>query len=97
MSNFVHVGKVQPADPRRDDRVLTVGVRADLGEVMVSVDGRNQPVPPLTPEQAKVLAGRIERAAAVASSLAEAYRSYQAALQEAEDTLAQAFSREVGA
>ncbi|WNM68999.1 hypothetical protein SEA_TRIBLETROUBLE_58 [Mycobacterium Phage TribleTrouble] len=92
MSNFVHIGRV--AAHRAD---VVVGVRADLGEVVVSIDGRNQPLPPLTPDNAKALAGHLERGAGVAKTLSDAYQTYQQQLKAAEDALTQAFSREVGA
>ncbi|ASR87230.1 hypothetical protein SEA_LASTHOPE_62 [Mycobacterium phage LastHope] len=105
-NNFVHVGKVSVPTGRKlvwpDSGVeaveVVVGVRADLGEVVVSIDGkRNGTLPSLTAGQAAELAVHLERAAGVASSLAEAYRTYQDALKSAEVDLAQAFAREAGA
>lgn len=105
-NNFVHVGEVTVPTGRPmkwpDSGVeairVVVGVRADLGEVVVSIDGqRNGSLPSLTASQAAELAVHLDRAAGVASSLAEAYQTYQATLQQAEATLAQAFSREASA
>ncbi|AJD82281.1 hypothetical protein PBI_KESHU_61 [Mycobacterium phage Keshu] len=99
-TNFVHVGKVDVPEPGRGVGEIVVGVRADLGRVVVSSadpDGRRGAVRPLTPEVAQAVAGHLVRAAGVAASLSEAHRVYAAALQQAEADLAAAFAREVNA
>ncbi|AEK08020.1 hypothetical protein ANAYA_61 [Mycobacterium phage Anaya] len=107
-NNFVHVGKVtvpvsrgsigKPRVPVVEDVEIVVGVRADLGEVVVSIDGqRNGTLPSLTGPQASALAELLDLAAGSAASLSEAYQTYQATLQQAEANLEKAFTREVGA
>ncbi|AEO94198.1 hypothetical protein CL60_gp42 [Mycobacterium phage BarrelRoll] len=102
--NFVHVGRVsvRPAGrggPFDDPAVeVVVGVRADLGHVVVNTNGhKGGGVPPLTPEQAAALALLVDRAAGVARELAAAYRTYQETVRAAEEKLAAAVNREVGA
>ncbi|ASR85659.1 hypothetical protein SEA_AMGINE_58 [Mycobacterium phage Amgine] len=98
MSNFVHVGRVSLTGRRgAEDVDVVVGVRADHGEVVLSVDGCQSPVPPLNVDQAQRLATLVASAATKASELAAAYRTYQSALQAAEDAFAEATRREVGA
>ncbi|AEK09870.1 hypothetical protein FGG30_gp058 [Mycobacterium phage Pixie] len=99
-SNFVHVGKVAVPEPGKGVGEVIVGVRADLGRVIVSStdpDGRRGAMRPLTPEETQKVAGHMMRAAGVAASLSEAHRVYAAALQQAEADLAAAFAREVSA
>uniref|UniRef100_A0AAU8GNZ3 Uncharacterized protein n=1 Tax=Mycobacterium phage Pharb TaxID=3136626 RepID=A0AAU8GNZ3_9VIRU len=99
-TNFVHVGKVDVPEPGKGVGEVIVGVRADLGRVVVSstdAEGRRGAVRPLPPEGAQKLAAHLTRAAGVAASLAEAHRTYAAALQQAEADLAAAFAREVNA
>lgn len=92
MSNFAHVGKVVvPSSGRTvEDVEVLVGVRADLGEVVVQVDGRTVALPSLPSEQAAAIGALLSRAAGAASELAAAYEAYQGALQAAEDRLAEA-------
>ncbi|AVO21996.1 hypothetical protein I5G90_gp42 [Mycobacterium phage Adonis] len=103
-NNFVHVGKVTV--PTRaswrvkavEDVEIVVGVRADLGEVVVSIDGqRNGTLPSLTGPQASALAELLDLAAGSAAALSEAYQTYQATLQQAEANLEKAFTREASA
>ncbi|AOQ29117.1 hypothetical protein SEA_ACTINUP_59 [Mycobacterium phage ActinUp] len=105
-NNFVHVGKVSVPTGRTlkwpDSGVeaveVVVGVRADLGEVVVAIDGkRNGALPSLTGPQASALAELLDLAAGSAASLSEAYQTYQATLQQAEANLEKAFTWEVGA
>ncbi|WNO27542.1 hypothetical protein SEA_AGEOFDAPAGE_62 [Mycobacterium phage Ageofdapage] len=103
-NNFVHVGKVtvEPArlvgGVRKAGAEVIVGVRADLGEVVVNVANyQHTGLPRLSAHQAAVLAGLVERASVAASSLAEAYQTYQATLQQAEADLEQAFAQEASA
>ncbi|QAX95600.1 hypothetical protein I5H03_gp046 [Mycobacterium phage Nibb] len=100
MSNFAQVGTVivptagssigKPRFAAVEPVEVLVGVRADLGEVVVQVDGNKGALPPLVPEKAAQLGVLLGNGAAMAAELAEAYRSYQAALQAAEDKLAAA-------
>ncbi|AEJ95828.1 hypothetical protein SEA_ROSMARINUS_59 [Mycobacterium Phage Rosmarinus] len=103
-NNFVHVGKVtvpvgkgsigKPRVPVVEDVEIVVGVRADLGEVVVAIDGqRNGALPSLTGPQASALAELLDLAAGSAASLSEAYQTYQATLQRAEADLEQAFAQ----
>lgn len=107
-NNFVHVGRVtvpvskgsigKPRALAVEDIEIVVGVRADLGEVVVSIDGQHNGVlPPLTAPQASALAELLDLAAGSAASLAAAYQTYQAALQQAEANLEKAFTREASA
>ncbi|AFN37752.1 hypothetical protein FGG44_gp61 [Mycobacterium phage MacnCheese] len=103
MSNYAHVGKVEfsIADgtvggrPQFRAVEISVGVRADTGEVLTSVDGKNGgPWPRLAPAKASELAVLLARAAEQADALATAYQAYQAALQAAEDKFAEALKGE---
>ncbi|QXO13989.1 hypothetical protein SEA_ILLUMINE_64 [Mycobacterium phage Illumine] len=104
--NFVHVGRVEVRPSRNLGTrgletpvvAVVVGVRADLGHVVVNTSGhKSGGVPPLTPEQAAALALLVDRAAGVARELAHAYRTYQETVRAAEEKLAAAVNREVGA
>ncbi|QFG08448.1 hypothetical protein SEA_GUANICA15_62 [Mycobacterium phage Guanica15] len=104
--NFVHVGKVEVRGPRAhgmrgipDEPAVevVVGVRADLGHVVVNTNGhKGGAVPPLTPDQAAALAVLVDRAAGAARELAHAYLTYQETIKAAEDKLAAALNREGG-
>ncbi|QJD50362.1 hypothetical protein I5H01_gp045 [Mycobacterium phage MarkPhew] len=98
MSNFAQVGKVVVRNAQignqgiRDVEVI-VGVRADLGQVVVQADGRtSNPVPGLRADEAAALGALLTNAASAAGELAAAYRAYQDALQAAEDKLAAAMN-----
>ncbi|QFG14107.1 hypothetical protein I5G97_gp047 [Mycobacterium phage Curiosium] len=104
--NFVHVGRVEVRPSRNLGMrgletpvvAVVVGVRADLGHVVVNTEAhKGSGLPPMTADQAAALTVLVDRAAGAATSLSEAYRAYQGAMQQAEVDLAQAFSREVGA
>ncbi|QBP31643.1 hypothetical protein SEA_NIKLAS_61 [Mycobacterium Phage Niklas] len=99
-NNFAHVGRVvipsdHPLSPSLRGMVnkaaVIVGVRADLGQVVVAVDGeRGAPMPTMPPAQAAQLGAMITQAAAAADELHAAYKAYQAALDDAERKLAEA-------
>ncbi|ASR77991.1 hypothetical protein I5G95_gp43 [Mycobacterium phage Bella96] len=102
--NFVHVGRIEVRPVGRrgpfDDPAVevVVGARADLGHVVVNTNGhKGGAVPPLTPDQAAALAVLVDRAAGVARELAHAYLTYQETIKAAEEKLAAALNREVGA
>ncbi|QFG11481.1 hypothetical protein I5G87_gp57 [Mycobacterium phage Ekdilam] len=106
MSNWAHVGNVlvpasrgsigKPRVAVVEDVEVQVGVRADLGEVVVQVDGNTKGIlPSLQPDQAAALATLLTRASGAASELAAAYKAYQDALQTAEDRLAEAMGQQV--
>ncbi|QFG09446.1 hypothetical protein I5H08_gp041 [Mycobacterium phage Yuna] len=103
MSNWAHVGNVSVPMNRGklggrefvENVEVQVGVRADLGEVVVQVDGNTKGVlPTLQPDQAAAFGTLLARAAGAAGELATAYKSYQDALQAAEDRLAEAMGQQ---
>ncbi|QNJ58280.1 hypothetical protein SEA_ELLIE_55 [Mycobacterium phage Ellie] len=99
MSNFALVGKVNIGNCGKriggkavEDSEVIVGVRADLGEVVVTIDGRHDNLPSLAADTAAQIGSLMVAAAGAASELAAAYTSYQQALQDAEDKLAEALN-----
>ncbi|ASR86339.1 hypothetical protein SEA_AMOHNITION_59 [Mycobacterium phage Amohnition] len=87
--NFVLVGLIDVALGKKVVGLavkgkVVVGVRADLGQVIVSLDGATgAPLPPLTVDQAQRFATLVAQAATKAGELAAAYRTYQQTLSEA--------------
>ncbi|ASR85070.1 hypothetical protein SEA_PHELPSODU_59 [Mycobacterium phage PhelpsODU] len=87
-TNYAEVGRVAlgrygtERNPAGGD--LIVGVRADTASVIVSQEGTNAPLSPLSADAAAALSALLHRASVKVADLAVAHERYQQALAAAE-------------